>query len=194
MNRIFILLTFLIACSQSEDASQAAGDTASSLSGLPPGALLEDYQDETGVSKVVVKDTGGAIVEEGVLKSGKREGNWTEYHPGGFVKSITSYVNDVKEGLYIEITLNGQLSKRYTYHNDLKNGDYKEYYYSTVKEERFYQDDKLEGTVKIYYDNGKLMEEGNYKNNIRDGISKWYDQEGHVTIEYEYADGQLVKK
>ena len=196
MNRIFVMLIFLMACSQSKDTQQTtvSDDTAALPEGLPAGATLESFADESGITKVTVKDNTGAILQEGILKEGKREGNWTEYHPEGFVKSVTPYVNDQKEGVYLEITMNGQLSKRFFYHNNLKNGEYREYQYSTIKEQRVYVNDKLEGLAKIFYDNGKIMEEGNYKNGTRDGVSRWYDQEGKVTIEYEYKEGQLVKK
>jgi antitoxin component YwqK of YwqJK toxin-antitoxin module len=192
MNRIFFLLIFLISCSQNE-STQATVSTPLS-SGLPPGAVLEEYNDETGLSKVLVKDDAGSLLQEGILRDGKREGNWIEYHPGGFVKSITPYVNDLKEGTYIEIGTNNQLTKKINYHKDLKHGEYKEYLYSTLKEERNYQNDKIEGITKVYYDIGKLMEEGSYKNGTRDGVSKWYDQEGKETFQYEYKEGQLVKK
>ena len=56
-----------------------------------------------------------------------------------------------------------------------------------------YQQGKLEGTLKIYYLRGKIMEEGTYKNDTRDGISRWFNEEGKVTIEYAYKNGELVK-
>src|SRR3954469_2968244 len=106
MNRIFILVLILFSCSQNDGTQQIASGSSTMPSELPAGAILENYQDETGVSKVLVKDNAGAIVQEGSLKDGKREGNWIEYHPGGFVKSITPFVNDLKEGMYIEIGAN----------------------------------------------------------------------------------------
>ena len=193
MNRIFIFLVLLISCSQKE-SQPAKSETASLPQDLPPGALVEEYGDGSGVSRVVVKDNAGAIQQEGILKNGKREGNWIEYYSVGFIKTITPYVNDLKEGIFVEMGANNQLAKKIGYHHNLKHGEYREYLYATLKEERYYQNDKIEGTVKVYYDIGKLMEEGNYKNGIRDGVSKWYDQEGNVTIEYEYKEGELIKK
>jgi antitoxin component YwqK of YwqJK toxin-antitoxin module len=193
MNRIFLFILLLISCSPKTETREGTGEPTAS-SGLPAGAVVEDLQDGTGISKVIVKDNAGAVLQEGILTDGKREGNWIEYHPGGFVKSITPYVNGLKEGVCVEIGSNNQLNRKTSYHNDLRHGEYREYLYSTLKEERNYRNDKIEGTVKVYYDTGKIMEEGNYKNGTRDGVSKWYDQEGKVTIEYEYKDGQLVKK
>ena len=94
----------------------------------------------------------------------------------------------------MEMNNSGQMTKRFYYHKGLRHGDYKEYNYSNLKEERIYRFGKIEGTVKIYYDNLRVMEEGNYKGGVRDGISKWYDPDGKVSIEYEYKNGELVKK
>jgi antitoxin component YwqK of YwqJK toxin-antitoxin module len=193
MSRIFLCIIFLASCSPQAETNQETGEPAASPD-LPPGAVVEDYSDQTGISKVLVKDNVGTILQEGILRGGKREGNWTIYHPGGFIKSIVPYVNGMKEGVSIEMGTNNQLTLKVGYHHDLRHGEYREYLYSTLKEERQYQNDKIEGVVKVYYDTGKIQEEATYKNGTRDGVSKWYDQEGNVTIEYEYKDGQLVKK
>lgn len=193
MNRIIASLTILCFLSCSEVGKDQMQSTQGSDAAVPPGAVVESF-DGSDIAAAVVKDGSGNLAESGTLQSGKKVGNWTEYYPNGLVKTVTSYVNGMKEGLRVELNNSGQMEKRMNYHEDLLHGEYKEFKYSTLKEERFYQDGKLEGTVKIYYDNGKIMEEGAYKNGTRDGVSKWYDQEGNVTIEYEYKNGQLVKK
>ncbi len=205
MNRLILTACFVslfVSCSEKPSAIAEQPTTptaittppstevkADEFTDLPAGAVKEELTDTPGI--VSVKAGNDA---SGIYKDGKRSGSWVEYHPGGLVKSITSYVEGKKEGLHIELSNNGSLTKRFSYHNNLRHGEYKELNYNTVKEERFYQYDKLEGLVKIYYDNGKVMEEGNYKNGTRDGISKWYDQNGKVTITYEYRNGELVKK
>lgn len=182
-----------------EGAVSDAGGTSSTEQGgasvaVPVGATLVPFSDGTGYARVEQKDATGNVILRGTIKDDKRVGSWTEYHPNGKVKSMVSYVDGKKEGDYVELNANGQLLIQCTYHNDLRNGVYKEFNYSNLKEERFYVDDKLEGQVTIYYPNGKVMEEGQYKNGIREGISKWYDQEGNLSIEYEYRNGELVKK
>jgi antitoxin component YwqK of YwqJK toxin-antitoxin module len=141
------------------------------------------------------KDASGKVLSAGYLLDGKKESSWIEYYDNGIIKTLTTYYHDKKEGVAIEFTTNGTVSKRTFYHDDVRNGPYKEYNYGNVREERTYVNGKIEGVVKIYYDNTlKPMEEGNYQNGVRDGVSKWYGQNGNVSIEYTYKNGELVKK
>ncbi len=177
------------------DNESLTGATSSSEQlQIPAGAKTEPFPDNPELVRVTLTDGSGNVIQSGIVKGGRREGNWVEYHAGGLVKSITPYVNGRMEGLRVELSNTGQLEKRMAYHNDKLHGDYREFRYSTLKEERSYENGKLEGTTKIYYDDGKIMEEGAYKNGTRDGVSKWYDQQGNVTIEYEYKNGELIKK
>ena len=203
MNRLILtaLIFLFLACSEKPSAPAERPATISTAAPSSTKVKADDYADlPVGAVKEELTDTPGIVSVKagneasGIYKDGKRNGSWIEYHPGGLVKTITSYVDGKKEGLFVELNNNGQLLKRCMYHNNLRHGEYKELNYSNVKEERFYQNDKLEGIVKIYYDNAKIMEEGSYKNGTRDGISKWYDKDGKVTITYEYKNGQLINK
>jgi antitoxin component YwqK of YwqJK toxin-antitoxin module len=141
------------------------------------------------------KDTSGKVLLSGYLLNGRKESSWADYYDTGVLKSLTTYYHDKREGISMEFTNNGSVLRRCNYHNDLREGEYKEYNYGNVREERRYLNGKIEGIVKIYYDNTlKVMEEGSYKNGLRDGVSKWYDQNGNVSIEYIYENGELVKK
>ncbi len=141
------------------------------------------------------KDATGKVLSSGYLLDGMKESSWLEYYDTGVIKTLTTYYHDKKEGVAIEFTNNGSVSKRSMYHNDVREGEYKEYNYGNVHEERTYVNGKIDGTVRIYYDtNLKLMEESMYKNGVRDGVSKWYDQNGNLTIQYNYKNGELVKK
>lgn len=185
----FLFSFLLVSCSLS--VSNEPVDNNGGMD-IPVNAIKEELSD--GITKIKVNDGAGNLSQSGIVKDGKKQGNWVEYYPNAIIKSITPYVDGKIEGLRVEFGNSGQLEKSMEYHNGLLNGDYKELRYSSVKEERYYENGKLEGTVKIYYDNGKIMEEGLYKNGTRDGVSKWYDQGGNVTIEYEYKNGELVKK
>ncbi|MFN7603430.1 MAG: toxin-antitoxin system YwqK family antitoxin [Bacteroidota bacterium] len=174
---------------QSKQATPGVGEE-----GLPRGAIKEEFADTPGLVRITLVDQGGLKSADGYYLNNKRHGAWTEYQTNGLVKSVTTYFEGKKEGLCMEME-NGQMTKRFYYHNGLRHGDYKEFKSTSLKEERNYMNGKIEGTVRIYYDyNSKLMEEGNYKNGVRDGVSKWYDQDGKLSIEYEYKNGELVKK
>ncbi len=195
-NRYFLLLLLVAVGSCSAPSTNpvdvAAGTTESA--DIPAGAQREPFPDNPALEKITLRDGSGAIIQSGTVLSGKRTGVWTEFQNNGAIKSMTGYIDGKKEGWYVEVNNNGQVTRKIEYHNNMRHGEYKEFEYMSTKEERFYQNDKLEGLVKIYYPGGKIMEEGTYKNGTRHGLSKWYDQQGNVTIEYEYNEGQLVKK
>lgn len=197
---LFLALTFLfVACTEKkvEQLPVASSSEVKTNSGngknLPPGAVAIDT-DLKDMKRVELRDGAGNILQKGFLFEGNRTGSWSEYFPDGKLKSITPFVNDLKEGLFVEFNNSGQIVKRCEYHNDLRHGEYFELNYAQMKESRLYQNGKIEGLVKIFYDNGKIMEEGLYKNGLRDGTSKWYDQDGKLSIQYEYKAGELIKK
>jgi hypothetical protein len=163
------------------------------LNEIPAGASKDEFADVPGLVGITVGSPGNQTAT-GHYLSGKREGTWVEYYPNGLIKLVTSYVNGEKEGLCVEFGNNNQVTKSCYYHKSQRHGEYKEYNYTTVKEVRKYVNGKIDGLAKIYYDNGKIMEEGVYKEGLRDGVSKWYNQEGKLTIQYEYRNGQLIKK
>ncbi len=191
MKRVEILFLAGLVVGCGKDSGQVnQSDAVAPLLGVQ-----EEFKDSPGLLKTVIRDGNDKISMTGYYLRGKKESSWVEYHPNGsMIKSLSSYVQDKKEGMSLEFNTSNQLVKRCFYHNDQLHGEYKEYNAALLKEERYYEQGKLEGIVRIYYDDGALLEEGYYKAGVREGISKWYDKAGNVTIQYEYKNGQLVKK
>lgn len=187
---LFACTLGMSACNQSADSPKGGEN----MEDLPANAQTESYEDEPEMVKVTLSYADGNISAEGDYLNGKKAGSWTEFHPNGVVKSVSGYVNGLKQGAHIEIDNTGRLVKKAYYHQDQLHGVYKEYKLARVKEERIYKNGALNGLVKIYYDNGSILEESLYVDGKRHGLAKWYDQEGNVTIEYEYDNGDLVKK
>ncbi len=190
MKQVIILfgVLFLASCTDKSPEQPTAV-----VADMPAGAVQEPFEDNPNMVKVTVSDAAGNITAYGIYINGLREGSWTELHPNGHVKNVTGYVNGLKEGQSVEIDNRGQLLERFTYHNDKLDGPYTKYNRSRIKEIKNYKNGLLEGKVEIFYDNAKVMEESYYKNGKRDGIAKWYDQEGNVTIEYTYVDGEWIQ-
>jgi len=190
MKQVIILfgVLFLASCT-----NETADQPTVAAANMPAGAVQEPFEDNPNMVKVTVSDATGNITAYGIYVNGLREGSWAELHPNGHVKNVTGYVNGLKEGQSVEIDNRGQLLERFTYHNDKLEGPYTKYNRSRIKEVKNYKNGLLEGKVEIFYDNAKVMEESYYKNGKRDGIAKWYDQEGNVTIEYTYVDGEWIK-
>lgn len=187
MRNLSLILVFfgLFACS----SPTLEGD----FSDLPEGAILEDFADDPNLRLATIY-AGENIVAQGLYFKGLRSGTWTEYYTDtGGVKSMTTYVNGDKEGVFIQLNDQGTLEEKLSYHKGLPHGKYRKYQRGRIIEEREYAYGQLDGKMKKYYDNGTIMEESVFTAGVRNGIAKWYDQEGNLTIEYRYVNGELVK-
>lgn len=88
---------------------------------------------------------------------------------------------------------NGVLSSVTTYKNDLRNGLHKTYYPDgTIEREINFENDSVQGKNFSYYEDGKLKYEHNYRStrsgNHFIGWNKSYDENGELTREF-YANG-----
>ncbi|MEQ9299186.1 MAG: hypothetical protein RIF33_11500 [Cyclobacteriaceae bacterium] len=188
MRNLLLLIAFLGLFSCSTPVEE--GD----FSDLPEGAILEDFTDDPDL-KMATLYAGADIVAQGEYFRGMRSGSWTAYYAStGGVKSITTYINGQKEGVFIQLNDQGALEEKLSYHKDLPHGKYRKYKRGRIIEEREYAYGQLDGLMKKYYDNGTVMEESIFSAGIRNGMAKWYDQEGKLTIEYEYVNGELIKE
>ncbi len=192
MKQVIILLgiIFLASCTNTTSIPEQAPITAADM---PENAIQEPFEDNPEMVKVTVKDIDGKVESYGIYVNGLREGSWTKLYPSGHVRNVAGYVHGLKEGQSVELDERGQLLARYTYHNGKPHGPYTKYNRTRIKEVKNYKNGLLDGKFESFYDNSKIMEESYYKNGKRDGIAKWYDQEGNVTIEYLYVDGEWIK-
>ncbi len=192
MKSVFFTLSlsvFLVSChSGSDSAPAAAQDTPA-----PPAYELEDIPG-ADASRAVLRDGEGQLLEEGTLRSGLKTGTWIAYHPGGeFPKTAVSYINGMYNGPYMEFNARGQLELRATYLNNKLHGPWVKYRFGRPEAEAGYKNGELHGTY-LGYDTktGKVQKEINYKNGVQHGAYRFYNEEGVVTLEYEYRDGERV--
>lgn len=180
---VFAFITFLIyAC------SSGPGPVNIDLTGFEsisiPGA---DAQ------KVVKKDGTGKILEEGFISNGTRNGLWITYHPDADrIKTITNYVDGKVNGYHLQFTNRGQIEFKGQYVNDAYDGRVTKYKFGRELEVYNYQEGDLDGPFTIYTDRGKMQTRGAYKNGKQDGILQYFDEDGNVTLEYEYKNGEKV--
>jgi antitoxin component YwqK of YwqJK toxin-antitoxin module len=182
-------MALLAASCENSGENQVDGET---VPPLPEKAIVEAYNDNSGIAQVTIKD--GTILEErGNYWKNKRHGIWTTFFSDGNVKSITGYLNGKKYGTFVEFTDRGYLSKKGSYARDLLSGEMIIFSYNKKVEQRNYKDGLLEGPLRKFYRDGTLKEESYYKAGKLDGVARWYDAEGNLTIEYEYVDGEWIK-
>ena len=147
----------------------------------------------TSVDKAIKLHETGVVMEEGYLLDGKKFGQWITFNPkDGKVTSITNYVNDAIDGLYLKFSNREQVDMKTSYRQNNLHGKYAELNFGRPTKEANYVDGQLDGLYKEFYSNGKLLKEIEFKEGKQDGIYRYYDEKGNVTIEYQYKDGEKV--
>jgi len=187
------LLPLLLLSCEAPSAEPEAPEAAASETFNPDAYLLEPVPGSS-YQRAVRKNTDGSILEEGLLLDGKRSGTWVVYHPGSDVpKTIVSYADDEANGLYVELNDRGYLETRASYQNNRLHGSWAKYRFGRPTHEANYKDGALDGVYREYVMNtGKLQKEVTYKNGVMDGPYRFYNEEGVVTLEYEYRNGEKV--
>lgn len=188
--RLLTLVIVLFGCEGNKTVEES---TPAGFADLPAGAIQESYPDNDHMVRATVYGTDRVVLQQGDYVDGIRQGVWTEFHPNGFVKQVVGYVNGNKQGQQLELDNRGQLLVRSTYYQGELHGDYVKYNRTRIKEKKSYDKGKQNGQNEIFYANGTVMEQSNYVDGQMDGPAKWFDQEGNVTIEYLYKNGELIK-
>lgn len=184
------LSLFFIACKK--DSANASGAGKATLEGDLAGLVLEDIPG-SDVKYARQVSSSGVLQIEGFVKDGKKTGMWVEYTPEGDVLLINHYVDGMLEGAAMRMSFRNQVDLKLNNKQGKLDGAWTAYKFGKVIETRQYKNDKLEGVTRMYDDRTfKLKQEVEYKNGVQDGIYRYYDENGNVTLEYEYKNGEKV--
>lgn len=179
---------------------QACKDAAQSQPGsknndLPTdlqGLALEDIPG-SDIKYARQINASGAVEIEGFVLNNKRTGMWIQYGTNGDIGLINHYVDGKLEGVVLRMTYRNQVDLKSTYKQGELDGPWTSYKFGKVIEERMYKQGKLDGLVKLYDDRTfKVKQEAQYKNGVQDGYFRYYDEDGNVTLEYEFKNGEKV--
>ena len=150
--------------------------------------------DGTDIKRLEKRDANGILKESGETFNGLKTGTWITYNNEGRVRTIDSYMAGKLEGIQLKLNDRGQVELQASYKGDILHGNWTKYKAGSRKEEeRRYNMGKLDGVNKFYDQRGKLQKEIAYKNGVQHGLFRHYDEEGNVTLEYEYKDGEKVR-
>ncbi len=159
--------------------------------------------DESGNLKSIQKFANGEIVPE--AEELKQYEIRYDYYPGGKVKIVGSYRNDLPDGVRREFDENGKIVKGYIFRDGvlteegiidekgLKQGQFKEYFENgALKSQGEYKDSKPIGEWKYYYADGTMEQEGRFDSRGRHvGEWNWYYSNGNVWKTEFYENGLL---
>jgi antitoxin component YwqK of YwqJK toxin-antitoxin module len=178
----------LMGCKEGSSPASATADVPSDLKGL----VFEDIPG-TDVKYARQLYANGGVEIEGYVSNGKRTGMWVQYGTNGDIGLINHYVDGQLEGLALRMTYRNQVDLKTTYRKGQLDGAWASYKFGKLVEERTYKQGKLEGSVKLYDERTfKLKQDAQYKNGLQDGYFRYYDEEGNVTLEYQYKNGEKV--
>ncbi len=160
-------------------------------------ANLTGYKTESlgGSAELAIKKDGaGNLAETGYTANGKKNGAWMTYHPeeGNRIKTLSSYTDGQLNGPHLEFSTRGQIEKKIEYKAGKYHGTFATYKFGRPEKISNYVNGELDGKYEEYNSAGKLMKEVNFKNGKQDGKLKYFDEEGNVTLEYEYKNGEKV--
>lgn len=190
MKNLLILFTFVVfaSCGSSNEQGASSDVQSIDLTGFNIVDLPNGYQ------HVIKSKPDGKVIEEGMLKNGKRNGTWIVYNDKRpLPKSVANFVDDVFTGPYMEYSSTGQLELVARYKNNQLNGKFIRVKNTRLLEEGFYIDGQIDGNYKKFYPNKDVLQQENgYKVGVLHGTTKYYNEEGQVVMEYEYKDGEKI--
>lgn len=176
----FLMLTFF-ACSSKQNGPQFD---------------LKSYKTETIASNaqlVSYQDDDLFYLATGTVIDGTRNGAWVTYHPQtNKIKSITNYVNGVKNGIQINMNDRGQIVSMIGYKNDIKNGIEANYDLGRPTDETSYANGILDGPFAIYNSREIIQRKGFFKNGKQHDKLQYFDESGNLTLEYLYNNGEKL--
>lgn len=143
---------------------------------------------------VKLMDGEGNIQESGMMLNGHKTGTWTYNHPGtNYPKTITSFVNGLRNGPYFELNDRGQTTIMAYYKNNKLNGPWAKFRFGKAEMSVDYVNGLMDGIYReIDFKNGKLKKEVSFKNGKEDGFMRYYGDDGQVSVEYKYKDGKKI--
>jgi antitoxin component YwqK of YwqJK toxin-antitoxin module len=189
---LLIFLLFFVGCNPSGNAGSEVATEP--LETFDPNVYLTEEIPGSDFRRAERMAANGSLMEEGFLKDGKRVGTWVIYHPNSVIpKQVISYVDGRYNGIYLEFNNRGYLELRAEYKENLLDGPWAKYRFGRPTHEGTYVNGKLDGFYREYIMNtGKLTKEISYKNGVIDGPYRFYNEDGEVTLEYEYRNGEKV--
>lgn len=139
------------------------------------------------------RDEGGKLLEQGSIINGKKNGAWMTFHDNGIIKKVSNYIDGLESGSRLEFSNRGQLEKRTGLLNNQLHGEFAELKFGRPVKTASYNLGELDGEYKEYFKNSENVQKlVTFKNGVQDGPMKYFDEEGNVTLEYMYKNGEKV--
>ena len=191
---VVLMLLFLVACGQNDNNNSTTIATPSAAETVDNEAFT--YEDIPGsdVKRAYKKDANNTITEEGFMRDGKKTGMWCSYKKQyTFPDQMISFENGMRNGPYYEFTERGTVTLKANYLNNKLHGYWGIFKFSKPLAVANYVNGQLNGAYQEFDDRDNFMTvETMYRNGKQDGHKRFFDENGKITMEYEYKNGEKI--
>jgi len=155
---------------------------------------LMRYKEGSNEVKVTFYHPNGFIAAEGVYINQLKEGKWSLYSEKteNYLICEEIYKNDLRNGPSLKYYQDGKKAESVTYINDTKQGEWIQFYVTgNICIRGNYKEGKLQGPFSVLFANGKPEYIGQYNNDVRDGKWKVFNEDGTLKHEMTYKMGAM---
>lgn len=178
---IFFSILLIIGCNPTpESTTQSTGDFT--------GYTITEMTN--GAQRATKKAPEGFISEMGHIVNGKKEGQWIYYDKNNNITKSENYINGVLNGAVVDLR-NGRVQSVTHYLGGELDGRYIKYAGNSPEEIAEYKNGELHGKYQKF-NRRNLIQEVDFKHGVQDGYMRYYDEDGNITMEYVYENGEKV--
>lgn len=191
-NSLYVFLIVSVFACQSPDPGPVEGAAAPAVS--TDGYELEPVAG-TDLVSATKYEADGKLLEKGFFLNDQLEGTWSYYeHPTKeYPKRMANYHQGILQGPYLEFTEQGNIILKAYYQNNQLHGPWGAYKFGRPLKTANYVHGILDGVYREYTNNtGKLQKEIQYKNGKEHGTYRFFNDDGEVTLEYVYENGEKI--
>jgi antitoxin component YwqK of YwqJK toxin-antitoxin module len=141
--------------------------------------------------KTVKQDSLSGKTDKQDTKNSKEVIIVKEYYSNGTIRTETSAIGDLRQGLMKSYDRQGRLLSEVNYVDNVRQGIARNYYAVSgkVNSSLVYKDGIKEGDEIWYYESGQAYRVTPYVQGVINGIQKFYSEKGQILAEVPYKNG-----
>jgi antitoxin component YwqK of YwqJK toxin-antitoxin module len=150
------------------------------------------YSDDGRKARATIYHQNGYLSSKGTYVDQLKEGKWQFFSEiiNGYLISEENYSKNRRNGPSYKFYPDSSIAERLSYINDIKQGEWIQYYSTgAVHLKTNYLDGKINGRFEVWFENGAPEYSGQYDNDKRDGLWTIYKEDGSVKYKLLYVKG-----
>ncbi|MCE5348057.1 MAG: hypothetical protein LLG13_17460 [Bacteroidales bacterium] len=150
------------------------------------------FNNEGSEALATIYHPNGYIASKGKYINQQKEGKWQFFSGSisGYLICEEYYSKNKKNGQSVKFYPDSTVAERITYIDDIKQGEWIQYHRNgAVSLKSNYLDGKINGRFEVWFDNGQIEFSGQYKDDTRDGLWYIYKKDGALKYKLEYVSG-----